>query len=150
MNKGAGFTLLELIVVVAVIAVIAAIAIPSLLRSRIQSNEAAAIQNLRTVVSAQVSFHTTNSRFGTIEELAGEDEAVETSYLDTTWSDGSPRQGYAFVIEEATTGFFVCYADPVDHNVSGSRFFRVDPSGVIRWNEDNRPAENDPEIGRQF
>jgi type IV pilus assembly protein PilA len=47
-----GFTLIELMIVVAISAIIAAIAIPSLLRSRIQSNESAAIGTLKAIVGA--------------------------------------------------------------------------------------------------
>ena len=54
--KNKGFTLIELMIVVAIIAIIAAIAIPNLLRSRLQSNEAAAIGNLKTIVGAQTAF----------------------------------------------------------------------------------------------
>ena len=48
-----GFTLIELLIVVAIIAVIAAIAVPALLRARISANEAAAIGDTRTVISAR-------------------------------------------------------------------------------------------------
>ena len=45
----AGFTLIELLVVVGVIGVIGAIAIPSLMRARINADEASAIATLRAV-----------------------------------------------------------------------------------------------------
>ena len=51
-----GFTLIELILVLSVITIISTIAIPNLLSSRINANEAAAIQTLRTVLSGQSSF----------------------------------------------------------------------------------------------
>jgi type IV pilus assembly protein PilA len=149
MKTRGGFTLIELMVVVTVIAIIGAIALPALLRSRLQTNETAAIQNLRTVLSAQTGFHTTNSRFGTIAELKSEQSGAGTSYLDQTWQDGGNRQGYAFVMEQADVGDFLCYADPVERGITGIRYFRIDTSGVIRWNRDGRPSDTDPELNTQ-
>lgn len=150
MSKRAGFTLIELMVVITVIAIIAAIALPALLRSRMQANETAAIQNLRTVLAAQTSFHASNNRFGTIPELAEDVAGTGAGHLDTTWFEGVERQGYTFSMSQAEIGYFLCYADPIEQGITGMRFFRIDPSGVVRWNAANRPADTDPEIGSQF
>jgi prepilin-type N-terminal cleavage/methylation domain-containing protein len=56
MRRTKGFSLIELLVVVAIILTIAVIAIPSLLRSRIAANEAAAVASIRTLTTAEHAY----------------------------------------------------------------------------------------------
>ena len=135
----AAFTLIELMIVVAIIAIIAAIAIPNLLRARLQSNEASAVENLRTISTAQISYHTAKGIYGTFEELATADP--ESGFLVKTWAQDVIKGGYRFAMDAVTDGDFVCYADPRVEGKSGNRFFRVDASGVIRYALGARPDE---------
>jgi len=75
-----GFTLIELMIVVAIIAIIAAIAIPGLLRSKISTNETAALATCKTIASAQAQFKATaavdqdadgEGEYGFLSEMAG-------------------------------------------------------------------------------
>ena len=126
---------------------IAAIAIPSLLRYRIQTNEAAAIENLRTLNAAQISYHACRNTFGGFDTLTSDSDGAGTAYLDSTWVEGGHRQGYVYSMASATAIDFLCYADPATLGTSGTRYFRVDASGIIRWSYTGRPSETDPAIG---
>jgi prepilin-type N-terminal cleavage/methylation domain-containing protein len=59
--KNKGFTLVEIMVVVAIIALLSAVSIPNFLRSRINANEVAAINSLRTLSTAMESFRFTRN-----------------------------------------------------------------------------------------
>lgn len=123
-----GFTLVEIMIVVAIIILLAAIAIPNLLRARHNANEAAAIGSLRTLSTAMESFRaaqTTPAYPANLAALA----AANPPYIDATLASGT-KQGYGYVYATDGTTYTVT-ATPTTANVTGTRVFVVDQSGVI-------------------
>jgi len=121
-----GFTLIELMIVVAVIAIIVAIALPSLARARAAANEASAISSLRTIATMNERYRL---RYGS---YAGAINQLSTAALiDENLGDGV-KAGYSFSYTGGSNAFS-CSADPEIPGTSGSRYFFVDLSGVIRF-----------------
>ena len=61
--KVQGFTLVEIMIVIAIIVVLGGLTVPSLMRSRLNANEAAAIAALKTISSVSVMYRTTYSTY---------------------------------------------------------------------------------------
>jgi uncharacterized membrane protein YhaH (DUF805 family) len=130
------------------IGIIAAIAIPSLLRARVAANEASAIGNLRTVVSAQAAYQTVNQGFyeSRGECLSGP-QACIPDYAGPTFLDAAlfagPKSGYIHELHggapaaatkgtsPSSTDAFVVIAYPVQTGKTGVRAFCADATGRI-------------------
>jgi uncharacterized membrane protein YhaH (DUF805 family) len=139
---------MAVVIVIPMIGIIAAIAIPSLLRARVAANEASAIGNVRTVVSAQGAYQSVNQGFyeGRWECLSSAQTCIP-GYAGPTFLDaalfGAPRSGYlqemhggaqaaaAQGSSPSSTDGFAVIAYPVIPGKTGVRAFCGDSSGRI-------------------
>jgi type IV pilus assembly protein PilA len=157
MKKEQGFSLIELLIVVAIIAIIAAIAVPSMLTARMASNEAAAIQSLRTYGSAQTAFAATNNQlFGTLAELT---DVINGGYLDNRWDPAGTLtfNGYVYADDQAIVGppaaasanvpdGFGCTATPSTADSTGRYVYGIASDQVVRF-QAVAGAANAPKCG---
>ena len=150
-----GFSLIELLIVLTIILIIAAIAIPNFLRSRMAANETAAITNIRTIITAQVAYHTTygNGFSPNLLSLngAGAVSCAGAGFIDNVLATGQ-KTGYIFGLTPgvpvitvpagcpaAGVVSFMLTATPSVVGSTGQRSFcalenglvRQDPSGVL-------------------
>ena len=123
MKNSKGFSLLELLIVVAIILIIATIAIPSLLRSRQAANESAAVANLRTLNTAQVTYSSTGGNYGTMAGLIA-DRLVDETFTGT-------KAGYRYIIA-ASGSDYTMQAVPISSN-TGRYGYYSHPDAVVRY-----------------
>lgn len=123
MKNSKGFSLLELLIVVAIILIIATIAIPSLLRSRQAANESAAVANLRTINTAQVTYTSSGTNFGSLAAL------IAAGLLDETFT--GTKAGYRYVVTAAGADY-TAEAIPISSNTGRYGYYSL-PDAVIRY-----------------
>ena len=138
-----GFSLIELLIVVTIILIIAAIAIPNLMKSKIQANEAAAVETLRTLETSTIMYSTTYGGYPhSLSDMGPASGSPNTSsaaadLIDSVLATGI-KSGYKFthaVGSTDTAGNVLTYsvtATPVTVGTTGQRSFFTDPSGTIR------------------
>jgi len=121
-----GFSLLELLIVVAIILIIATIAIPSLLRSRQAANESAAVAELRTINTAEITYlSSSGGYFGDATML------VSAGLLDSRFNSGAPLSGYNFAITNGGTDY-TAVATPASSTMGRYGYYTT-PDAVIRY-----------------
>jgi type IV pilus assembly protein PilA len=145
-RKNCGFSLIELLIVVAIILIIAAIAIPNLLRSRMAANQASAVESLRVIGTAQVTYAATYGiGFASALSLLGPPSAgvlansAAAGLIDETLAAGS-KSGYSFVYTPSLLDSVNHYqgyqiqANPIQPGTTGQTYYFTDQTHVVRGN----------------
>jgi type IV pilus assembly protein PilA len=137
-EKPDGFSLTELLIVVAVILVITAIAVPNLIRAKIDANEAGAVQTVRQITTAELSYHSSYPTVGYAPNLASlggpaagcSPTPATACIVDTEISSGN-KSGYQFLaggFDPGAIGYntqFVASSAPLLFNRTGLRNFCI-------------------------
>jgi hypothetical protein len=110
-------------------------------------NEAATIQNLKTIGAVEIQYYNTHGRkFGTFEEL------IREKFLNKRFKGEPPLvDGYVFTLTvNPATGnarsSYVVTADPQDSSTGANHFYRDSLSDEIRVNPDRRAGPDDPPL----
>ena len=130
-----GFTLVEIMIVVAIIALLAAIAIPNVLRGRTSANEAAAVGNIRALVSSIEMYRSTNNVYPATANWRTEMFTNATPpYGPPAFDATSPItvQGYTYTYASGGAQTYTFTVAPVTAGTTGSRGFFVSDTGVVR------------------
>lgn len=134
-----GFTLIEIMIVVAIVMVLIMLAVPNFLRSRITTNEGAALANIRTVNNACQIYHVNNQSYpNALSTLSGANPA----YIDSALGSGN-KQGYNFNYVLVDADHYTLNANPSTTGLLKGRYFYTDETGIIRANSSNQAGPND-------
>jgi prepilin-type N-terminal cleavage/methylation domain-containing protein len=145
MRRSVGFSLIELLIVVSVILILAVIAVPNLLRSKIAANEASAVNTLRQISTAELTYHLSFPSVGfapDLVSLGGPAAGCVPSQAHACIIDGQVSTGTKSGYQFFAAGFpgasganltFVASSAPLRFNSTGVRLFCIaTDDGVLR------------------
>src|SRR5258707_10174854 len=140
-----GFTLIELMIVIAIIGILIGAAVYGWKAAQKAGNEAATMQNLRTIAAVQIQYYNTHGRtFGTFEQL------VKEQMLTSKFSGNPPSpDGYVFTLKVTpkTAGSPTSYtlnADPQTDSSGTNHFYLESSDTSIQVNATQAAAPGDP------
>jgi len=139
-----GFTLIELMIVIAIIGILIGAAVYGWKAATRAGNEAATMQNLRTIAAVQIQYYNTHGRtFGTFDQL------VKEQMLSTKFNGNPPNtDGYVLTLKvtpktATSPTSYTLNADPDSPNSGVSHFYIDSTDSSIHINKDQAAGPND-------
>ncbi len=143
-----GFTLIELMIVIAIIGILIGAAVIGFKAAQKAGNEAATLQDLKTVAAVEIQYYNTHNRtFGTFEQM------VQEKLVSTKFSGNPPIvDGYIFtlkVVPKSATlpTSYTLNADPQTDNTGTNHFYLDSTDGSIHVNATQPAGPNDTPLG---
>lgn len=143
-----GFTLIELMIVIAIIGILIGAAVIGFKAAQKAGNEAATLQDLKTIAAIEIQYYNTHNRtFGTFEQM------VQEKVLSTKFQGNPPiTDGYIFtlkVIPKSATlpASYTLNADPQTDTTGGAHYYLDSNDGSIHLNQTQSAGPNDPVLG---
>ncbi len=140
-SDGAGFSLIELLMVVTIMGIIASIAVPNLLRSKAAANEAVAISYMRSWSAAQELYHTNHGCYADADNQLFDQGLIGGH-------NSANSHGYTFSLDNPLGSQYTWWgrASPDIPGESGTRWFYIDQTGVMRWSTSGAINSNSPPL----
>jgi prepilin-type N-terminal cleavage/methylation domain-containing protein len=143
--KESGFTLIELMIVIAIIGILIGAAVYGWKTAQKAGNEAATLQNLRTIAAVQIQYYNTHARtFATFEQL------VKEQMLSSKFTGSPPNvDGYILILKvtpktATSPTSYTLNADPQTESSGGNHFYMDSADGSIHVNTAQPAGPNDP------
>jgi len=143
-----GFTLIELMIVIAIIGILIGAAVIGFQAAQKAGNEAATIQDLKTIAAVQIQYFNTNSRtFGTFDQL------IKDKLLNERFAGNPPAtDGYVFTLKvvpktPSAPSSFTLNADPLSTGTGKNHFYIDSSDSNIRANKDQPAGASDAPFG---
>ena len=132
-----GFTVMELMIVVTILLILAAIEIPNLMRARMAANQAAAVENLKTIEAAEITYSVTYNHGYTpnLAELGPSGQSTSSqaaALIDGMLSHGE-KGGYSYIyipgpVVDGKVETYTLKAVPSMPCTTGDQYYSFDPS----------------------
>ena len=140
-----GFTLIELMIVIAIIGILIGAAVYTFRASQKAGNEAATMQDVKTIAAVQIQYYNTHARtFGTFEQM------VKEQMLTSKFAGNPPStDGYLFTLKitPKTAGAPSSYtlnADPQTEASATNHFYIDSSDSSIHLNAAQPASASDP------